>query len=1137
MADPTPLDTAIAQLESQRAALGDAAVDAAIAALRGSAAGPAVPRLRQVSILFVDIAESTAMLQRLGAEDALALVNGALETFARIVRQHGGEVLRFTGDGLKAAFGTRARREDDARQAVRAGLRLIEAAGQHGRQVARTLRIERFGVRVGIHTGTVLLGGGAEADRTAMGHAVHVAARMEQSAPAGRLRISQETWVQVRDHFRVQAQAPLALKGVAEPLRTYLVLGEEDDSESTIRRSIEGVRAPFVGRAETLERLVAHVEAALRGQGSTTACVVGDAGIGKTRLRRELMRRLEAREGAPAPAATPATSSAAALAAVAAAPSALAKRGQLHVLRATARPGGGLQPFGLVRELLARWLGIADDLPAAQARARFVEALAPWLGEQANVRAERLGQLVGLDFGDRPGVQALGGRELRAQGLAALREALQAVAATAPLLLVLEDLHWADETSLEFVDTLVRQPVPGPLVLLVLARPAWLERRGGPPAPPPPALAPLWLHLGPLPPEESASLAAALLAPAGPVPAALRDLLTRRAHGNPFFMEELVRMLVDDGTIDAGQRPWRIAAGRLDTPRVPDTLVGVLQARLDTLPADELATLQQASIIGETFWASALEALEPDGPARLPALVRRGLLVRRPASAFAQTDEYAFQHQLLHEVTYGTVLKAMRREGHARAARWLAARAGGREEEFLAVTAGHFERAGDSAQALACFIRAHRSAERRFAHAATLALVDRAMAQPALTAPRQRFRLLKTRQAVFDHLERRDEARAEQQAMHEWAEACDDDVMRADVAVARMLRADHEGRIDEAETQAAQAVALGERSGDVEASAALALGHGEMAWLALTRRDHARAARHLEEGRVHARRCARLPADQGGSDGYELQLHCIGIRSLLVQERHAEAARVVRESLDQLVRAARPKPHDRYILLEFLVDALRELGRHDEARAAVQECVAQALELAMPRLQMISLMYLADVALDQRDLAAAADAIDQAQRLQQVTPNAYVRPMVLRLRGRLAHERGRPQPAREAWTEAAAAYRAHGEHLEAARVNADLAAMTLAEGRPAEALALVGEVLATVAEGGAAAGSTLPARAQAACVQVLAAVRDERAGALAADLRRRLRALLAAAPDAEDQARLLALPHWAAVQALQGRPA
>lgn len=1109
---PSALATAIAQLEAQRAVLGDVAVDAAVRALRSSLqevpAPAAGPRLRLVSVLFVDVADSTAMLERVSAEDSLALVSDALETFARIVRSHGGQVLRFTGDGLKAAFGSVRLREDDAAQAVRAGLRILEAAAEHAERVARPLGLERFGVRAGIHTGMVLLGGGVDEDRGAIGHAVHLAARMEQSAPVGRLRISRETHEQVRGLFRFEAQPPLVVKGHDGPLVTYLVRRDEDEGERTVRRGVEGLTTPMVGREAALQSLLSLWERTARTGRATLAVVTGDAGMGKSRLRRELLMRLNAVEGVPP---RPRTGLPRAV----------------HCLRVRAQPSNDLQPYGLLRQLLARWLGIFDDLSPDEARARLVDGLSPWLQRDARVRAQRVGQLVGLDFGDIPAVQALGARELRQQGIDALCEALRAVAACVPLLLVLEDLHWADEASLDALKALA-QPANVPLAMLVLARPTWLEERALPPESP--EMERQHVTLSPLGPAACAALADALLASMRGAPEALRELLLQRSGGNPFFMEELVRMLIDDGIIDTRERPWRFVAARLTEVRVPETLVGVLQARLDALPAVEIAALQQASIIGPVFWTSALAELEPSAPAALPALMMRGLLARRQVSAFGQSDEYTFQHQLLHEVTYGTVLKAVKREGHARAARWLAANAVGREREFLVTTAEHYERAGDSARALEFYERARRDAEATFAHDATLRLVERALAQSALTAPRQRFRLLQARHIVFDRLERRDEARLAAQAMAEWAESCNDDVMRADLATARMLRADHEGRADEARQQAERAIALLADSTDPAGASALTLAHGELAWLAVSRRDFAAAEQHLAVGLEHARRAAALPAEQGGYGGYELQLRSIEIHALGLQERHAETARAAQLGLDSLARHPRPLPHDRYILLQLLYRAQQRLGRLEEARATAQQALERALELSMPRLIASALLDMCESALALGDRAGAQDAADQALRLARASGNEFVRPQALAWQGRLCAGRGDADGAQVALREALDLYVAQARSAEAAGVRGELARLDLRAGRLDEAQRDVDQVLGTDAAPPPEGYRLLATETLIDCLEVLEAAADARAADLRRHLQGRLHAQLAQLPDAEARARLLALPHWAAVR-------
>lgn len=1110
MSDRNPLETAIAQLEAQRAALGDAAVDAAVRALRAGSAEATAPRLRQVSVLFVDVADSTHMLERVSAEDALALVSDALEGFARIVRAHGGQVLRFTGDGLKAAFGSLRLREDDAAQAVRAGLRIIEAAAEHAERVARPLGIERFGVRAGIHTGMVLLGGGVDADSGAMGHAVHLAARMEQSAPVGRLRISGGTWEHVRGMFRLEPQPPLVVKGHDEPLITYLVRRDEDESERTVRRGIEGLAAPMVGRETELHSLRGLFDRAVRDRRAAVALVLGDAGMGKTRLRRELLKRLGAVEGAPSRPRAGAADS-------------------VHCLRVRAQPSGELQAYGLLRQLLARWLGIFDDLNADEARSRLVEGLGPWLRQDAQVRAQRVGQLVGLDFGGIPAVQALGARELRDQAFAALCEALRTLAGCTPLLLVFEDLHWADEGSLDFVRALA-QPAPVPLVLLILARPTGSEQRAL--AAEVPGMERQQVLLAPLSDAENAALADVLLTQMAGAPEALRQLLLQRAGGNPFFMEELVRMLIADGAIDTRTRPWRLVAQRLNEAHVPGTLVGVLQARLDGLPRAELAALQQASIVGPVFWSSALADLDANAPAALPALLTRGLLVRRQVSAFGQDDEYAFQHHLLHEVTYGTVLKAMKREGHARAARWLAARSVGRESEFLPITAGHYERAGDSAKALEHYARARRDAEMRFAHEAVLRLTDRALAQPALSSPRQRLRLLSGRQIAFDRLERSDEARLAQQAMHELAEAHDDDVLRANVATSRMLRADHEGRPDEARQWAGRALELVTGSDDPAAAVSLTLAHGELAWLAQSRRDFVLAREHLAQGMVHARRTALLPAEERGYADYELQLRTVEIYVLFGQERHAEAAHAAQHGLQFIARLSRPLLHDRHILLGLLHQAQRRMGQLQEARATAQQALESALELSMPRLHATALAFVADAALDLGDLAAAQDAVDQALRLIGVPGNHFARPTVHRCHAHLAIARGDSAGARVALQQALDLYTAQGRDVDAVQMRCEIATLDLSGGRAGEALRAVQEVLAAAGSAGSDGVGALASDSLWACLRVLEANdhEDARAIELLSQLRSRMHEQLAQLPDAPARSRLLmGVPHWAAL--------
>jgi class 3 adenylate cyclase/tetratricopeptide (TPR) repeat protein len=1089
MSTPGPFDAVIAALEAQRPQLGDAAVDAAIAVLRGHAAAPASPeaaasspalspafsptsspasslppatrRVRQVSVLFVDIVESTRLLRTVGVHESAAVVDAAVQRFAAIVREQGGEVLRYTGDGLKAAFGVHGTREDEAERAVRAGLQLLEAGREHGERLAATHAVENFGVRVGIHTGPVMLGGGAEADRTALGEVVHVAARMEQSAPVGRLRISADTHAQVRGLFRVAAQPPLAVKGLDQPLHTWLVEAESGDVERASQRGVEGVSTPLIGRDAEFEALLAQHALAVQHGELRAVTIVADAGVGKTRLRRELLARLGlAREG-------------------------------VGLLQARAHPAGTLQAYGLLRQMVARWLRITDDQPIDSARAAFVDGIAPWLGPRAGVsavvRAQALAHLLGLKLDDEPAVAALGPRELRETAFGALTEALHTLARRAPLVVVLDDLHWADAASLDFVERLA-QPTPVPLLLLLLARPALRERRPAPLA----AAAPgITLELAPLDAQAGPALANALLAPlADPshepthqLPneprQELRQLLVQRAAGNPFYMEELLRMLIDDGTVDTRQRPWRLKPGWQQTVRVPTTLVGVLQARLDALPADELRALQEASIVGPVFWDHALEAIDTGAARALPALHGRRLVVARGESAFAQAEEHAFQHQLLHEVTYDTVLAEARRAGHLRVAEWLAERVGDRASEFLGITAEHFERGGDSARALDYYDRAWFDAELRYAYESALVYQERALRQPALRDdPVFHCRLLQFRATTLEAMGRADEATATAQMAERAALELGDAAVLADQASVQMLRADREGRVDDARALAHRAIELAEASG--RAPSAGALGHGELAWLAVVAHDFAAVEAHLERGIAFAREAAKLPRREGGHGHYEVQLRTIGIESLLKQDRLFDVIEAVAETI-RTTPATRVRDN---VQLRFrLVTALVGCGDLEAAGRASDEACEMAERISTPRLLSDALMNRASVAWlsgrPEEALAVAEAALAQAR----ACAHAFGVTGALAVAARAHTALGRLDVARKTWTAVVAQRAEQQADLQRCEALLALAGVALRQGDRAAAATALDEAVAAVtpepagAEEGTEAGTEVTAAA------------------------------------------------------------
>jgi hypothetical protein len=344
-------------------------------------------------------------------------------------------------------------------------------------------------------------------------------------------------------------------------------------------------------------------------------------------------------------------------------------------------------------------------------------------------------------------------RQLQRRGLLAA-EALLAgwaqpqPAATSPraAVLLLEDLHWADETSLAFLRrVLVGAGEPLPLLVVATARatlfdrvPSWRD--------PLPASIEHRIGLEALPATAARSLLATLVPGLVPLPEALVALIDGRAEGNPFYVEELTRMLIERGAIDTRTLPWTVHAHKLDTATLPATLAGVLQARLDLLPADERRALQGASVVGALFWDRALAAVDADAIARLPALLERRLARARPDATLADWNAYAFAHALLHQATYDTVLAQRRRALHAAMARWLAAQQPGPQSPFLAQVAEHFDKAGDAQSAAEYFLQAAQQALDRdalpaaHAHAARVrALIERWAGDREDPHPRERL--------------------------------------------------------------------------------------------------------------------------------------------------------------------------------------------------------------------------------------------------------------------------------------------------------------------------------------------------------------------------------------------------------------
>ena len=752
--DLAAVDRAITALEAQRSVLGDDVVETALAPLRERRA-QLVSRERGeqrklVSVLFADLVDFTVLSRQLDPEDTRTVVGACFAGWQEAIEAHGGVVEKFIGDAVMAVFGLQRSYEDDAERAVRAGLDMTAATAALSDDVER-----RFGVtprmRVGIDTGEVVvstLGGErAGSEFVAVGPTVNRAARLQAAAPVGGVLVSTETYRQVRRAFNVRPVPGLELKGLDAPVDAYAIVSERPRGFRLDQLGVvEGIEASTVGRGGEIRYLQERFLDVVDEGRYLVVDVMGDAGIGKSRLLRDFDLWLA---------------------------------GQPQVVwwfRGRASHVEQNRANSLTRDVIATRMEIAESDPPGVVREKLEAgfAMAYGEGEEAVRAAHVVGTWLGFDLGTdaaaREGVPTEP-QSVRDQATVALGQYFARLASSQPVVILLEDLHWADSTSMRLLDDAERMWRDCPVMVVATTRSTLLEDR------------PRWgsgldhhvrLTLGSLSRRESRTLVLELLQKVDQPPAELVDLVVDSAEGNPFYLEELVTWLIDSGVVVPDSPRWRIVDELVGRVVVPPSLKGLLQARLDALTSSERAALQRASVVGRIFWDDAVTHLAADGDSAdatpFDHLLARDLVFERELSAFDSAREFLFKHALLRDVAYDSVLRARRSEYHRRAGLWLAdvtARTG-RVEEYAAIVADHFDRAHDP-DAAAWYLRAGRRSARVFALDEATHLLARAEQLVAPDDTRLLFDVLAAREDV---LERQGDRTAQGVALRRMAELC-----------------------------------------------------------------------------------------------------------------------------------------------------------------------------------------------------------------------------------------------------------------------------------------------------------------------------------------------------------------------------
>ncbi len=706
------IETSIAALEANRSLLGDLVADTALELLRERLATLIQPdqapdERKRVTVLFADVVGYTALSENLDPEDVADIMNRLFAAVTVEIHRYGGTVDKYSGDAVMALFGAPQALENHEEMAVRAALAMQQAI----RQFSAALAAERgFSVqmRIGLNTGEVLAGlvGGLNTrSYTVMGDTVNLAARLESAAPVGRILASGHTAQDLSAIFDFEPPQQITVKGKSEPITVYLVVGEK--AERGRVRGISGLHAPMVGRDAEFARLQAHFQETVAEKVWRATAVTGSAGIGKSRLQREFTAWVT--QTFP----------------------------ETRILAARCYTHTRTTPYYFIAGLMRSLFNLSVDMPVDTAVTQISQTLrqfTPNLDEtELAYQLGSLASVLGLTIPNDP-MTHLAPEQRRDRTFLSLERILLAAAGGRPLLLLIDDLHWADALSLDFLERLLQLIQQGQTAghaahFFILSRPAEnpesalsrvLTQLNQPPH--------CTYTLTALDSDQSEQLVAALLDQQ--IPPALQQLIQEHAQGNPFYVEEILRSFIEDGTLERnGGDQWRVTRPVADV-KIPGTVQDIIAARLDRLPPENKRITQRAAIIGRTFWQQLLTritdiaSVEPT----LMLLELRQLAERMNQSQLAEDWEWVFHHVLIQEVAYSAVPKATRRDIHQQVAQALEEQLNDNTGFLLPLIAFHYEEGNLPEKALEYLQKSAEQAAGQYANEDAIAYYGRALA-------------------------------------------------------------------------------------------------------------------------------------------------------------------------------------------------------------------------------------------------------------------------------------------------------------------------------------------------------------------------------------------------------------------------
>jgi len=617
--------------------------------------GGATEERKLVTVLFADITGSTTLGERFDPERWRILLGRFFSVMTSTIEAWGGTVQKFMGDSVMATFGVPIVREDDAERALRAACQMLERLtelnmefrAQHGVSLA---------IRIGVNTGEVMA---ASDQNVVTGDAVNVAARLEHMAEPGTILAGERTYAAARDAFVFDEPESREVRGKSAPVTVRRVLRPLTDSLD--RR--KGMQVAMVGREQEVESLASLFHEAMDANSPRLALISGPAGIGKSRLVREFLNLASARHP------------------------------ETTILQGRCPSTGDGLTYWALGELLRRECQISLDDPAVSTRERLRQKIETVLqrvsADEATIdhTLHALAFTAGITIPGNP-LDNIRPSAVQLELSMAWPRFISAYATAGPVILVLEDLHWAGDRLVEMVVRLLARST-GPVLMVTTARP---ELRKAHPEFGEGGEGTAVLALRALTAQQSTALLTEILE-GSEVPETFRRDLVATADGNPLFLEEIIRRMVDGGMLVREGSAWRMS-GTVPAA-LPDTVLAVLGARIDALPPAHKRALQEAAVIGRVFWEAPVRraTADPDVTSSLLALEAKGLVSVHPTSGIAGELEFIFKHALIRDVAYAGLPRIRRARAHAEAARWLEEIAGDRSEELAELIARHYQTA------------------------------------------------------------------------------------------------------------------------------------------------------------------------------------------------------------------------------------------------------------------------------------------------------------------------------------------------------------------------------------------------------------------------------------------------------------